>query len=299
MLRGRHRSVAGITVLLLLLGCAAAQANEADDVIHRLAALAREQARTSDAAGLAKTLGEIAKALSEASLDGISAVSDLNAYLATAELVQRSQDASPPSASEPAIASLQPERASPVPEVAVPAVPPSPPSPPERRPGAPASAPAPATASMIAPAVSPAPPEPVQEPVAVRPPATTAQRPAVAAAAPTPPPERPAPSAPTAAAAVATSPAPAEASQPVASAALIELLRRQGDSAIETGDISRARRFYRRGADSGCGACAEALARTYDAEHLRRIGAVGIRPDPAQAEAWRTRARQLGWTGTP
>lgn len=80
---------------------------------------------------------------------------------------------------------------------------------------------------------------------------------------------------------------------------LVGLLRRQGDTALGLGDISGARRFYQRGAEAGCGACAEALARTYDAEQLRRMGAVGIKPDPAQAEAWRTRARTLGWTGAP
>ncbi len=91
---------------------------------------------------------------------------------------------------------------------------------------------------------------------------------------------------------------PAEAPQ-TTSNRLIDLLRHQGDTALGTGDISGARRFFGRGAEAGCGACAEALARTYDADQLRRMGAVGIKPDPAQAEAWRARARQLGRTGVP
>lgn len=91
---------------------------------------------------------------------------------------------------------------------------------------------------------------------------------------------------------------PPDTKLPKASDAVIELLRRQGASALGAGDVSGARRFYQRGADAGCGACAEALARTYDAEQLRRLGAVGIKADPVQAEAWRARARRLQQAGT-
>lgn len=93
-------------------------------------------------------------------------------------------------------------------------------------------------------------------------------------------------------------PAPADPPKPL-DIRLVGLLRAQGDTALGVGDISGARRFYQRGAEAGCGACAEALARTYDAEQLRRMGAVGIKPDPTQAEAWRTQARKLGWTSAP
>lgn len=82
-------------------------------------------------------------------------------------------------------------------------------------------------------------------------------------------------------------------------AGLLDLLRRRGDAAFQVSDISGARRYYQRGAEAGCAACAEGLARTYDARELRRIGAIGIAPDPALAETWRSRARQLGWNGTP
>ena len=77
-------------------------------------------------------------------------------------------------------------------------------------------------------------------------------------------------------------------------AGLLDLLRRRGDAAFQASDISTARRYYQRGAEAGCGACAEALARTYDAQELRRIGAIGVTPDPALAETWRNQARQLG-----
>lgn len=134
-------------------------------------------------------------------------------------------------------------------------------------------------ATTAAPEAAGSPAQPPQDPASPLP----------AVAAPlSPPPPAPAP----------VLPAPAEPSKPLDSR-LIGLLRRQGDTALGAGDISGARRFYQRGAEAGCGACAEALALTYDAEQLRRMGAVGIKPDLAQVEAWRARARKLGWTGAP
>ena len=114
--------------------------------------------------------------------------------------------------------------------------------------------------------------------------------------------------APVAAAPVAPAPSAAAPSPPAAQArptpapveaGLVDLLRRRGDAAFQVSDISGARRYYQRGAEAGCAACAEALARTYDARELRRIGAIGIAPDPALAETWRSRARQLGRNSTP
>jgi hypothetical protein len=101
---------------------------------------------------------------------------------------------------------------------------------------------------------------------------------------------------PPAASIAVSPPRPALSRAPVA---LLDLLQRQGDAALRTGDISGARRFYQRGADAGCGACADALAQTYDADQLRRMGTVGIKADPAQAEAWRTRARELTQSKPP
>lgn len=109
--------------------------------------------------------------------------------------------------------------------------------------------------------------------------------------------------APVAPAPVATAPSPpvaqARPMPPPAEAGLLDLLRRRGDAAFQVSDISGARRYYQRGAEAGCAACAEALARTYDARELRRIGAIGIAPDPALAETWRSRARQLSRNSTP
>lgn len=97
---------------------------------------------------------------------------------------------------------------------------------------------------------------------------------------------------------LAAAPSPPAAQAPPtlapAQAGLLDLLRRRGDAAFQASDISTARRYYQRGAEAGCGACAEALARTYDAQELRRIGAIGVAPDPALAETWRNQAQQLG-----
>lgn len=265
MLRKPNASVAGIVGLLLLLG-GAARANESDDAIHRLASQAREQAKAGDAQGLAKTLDEIVQALTNASRDGMAAANELSTYLATPGVAGPSQDAPPAATPEPAGPSPPQAEPSPVPQPVAPP-PPLPPSAPGHSPTpAPVAAPEPSGPSLP-PAQGPAAPQPV-DPVPLPAPAP-APRPDV----------------------------PAQASE--ASAALLELLRRQGDAALGSGDISGARRFYRRGANAGCGACAEALARTFDAEQLRRMGAVGIKPDPAQAEAWRTRARQLDRTHVP
>ncbi len=95
---------------------------------------------------------------------------------------------------------------------------------------------------------------------------------------------------------------PAPQARPVSASApagLLDLLRRRGDAAFQAGDISGARRYYQRGAEAGCGACAEGLARTYDARELHRMGAIGVAPDPALAKTWRDRARQIGQNGAP
>lgn len=92
---------------------------------------------------------------------------------------------------------------------------------------------------------------------------------------------------------------PARPTPAPADAALLDLLRRKGDAAFQASDISTARRYYQRGAEAGCGACAEAMARTYDAKELRRIGAIGVAPDLALAESWRNQARQIGRSSKP
>lgn len=153
------------------------------------------------------------------------------------------------------------------------------------------AAPAPdSSASIQAAPAAPTPASPV--PARLEPAAPTLAVPAPASPAPVSP-VLISPVVPSAAALTATAVAPR------ASPALLDLLRRQGAAALGNGDISGARRFFQRGAEAGCAPCAEGMAQTFDAEQLSRIGAIGIRPDPAQAEMWRARARQLMQTSKP
>ena len=244
---------------LLLLLGSSAQANEADDTIRRLVGEAQAYAAAHSPAGVSKTLSEIAKVLPDASDDGLAAVNELSRYLDNSKSVTAGQDAPPPAA---------PARAAPLPPL-IESQPAQQSKPPARESGVEAQQPPPA----------PAPPAP-------------------APPAPAPPAPAPAP----APALVPALPVPASSATvvaPQASPALLELLRRQGAAALGNGDISGARRFYQRGAEAGCAPCAEGMAQTFDPEQLSRIGAIGIKPDPAQAEAWRARARQLTQTTRP
>lgn len=265
----------GVPALLLLLGGSAARANEADDSLHRLTAQAREQAKTGDSKGLAETLSAIVRAMPEATADGVSAVNELNVQLAGRAAAERNQGASD---ADPQSAAPQADPRPAEPEAAAP--PASQTASPDRPTGpaassSPTGAPVGASPEPLPPATPPAGDAAMARPAA---PAALAERsPAPVAAAPAAPPEAP----------------------KAAAKSLTDLLRRQGDQFLAAGDVSGARRFYRRGADVGCGACAEAMAATYDAAQLQRLGAVGVKPDPAQADAWRARARQLGQAGTP
>ncbi len=247
---------------LLLLLASSAQANEADDTIRRLVGEAHAYAEARSPAGLSKTLFEIAKVLPNASDDGLAAVNELSRYL-DATNVTPGQDATPPAAPTPAA----PTPAAPLPPP-IESQPAGSSEPSARESGAEAQQslpiPAPAPASPAPGLPAPAPPAPVS----------------------------PAPASPVSA-------LPAVAVAPQASPALVDLLRRQGSAALGNGDISGARRFFQRGAEAGCAPCAEGMAQTFDAEQLNRIGAIGIKPDPAQAEAWRARARQLTQTSKP
>ncbi len=327
-----NRCIAG----LLLLLASSAQANEADDTIHRLVDEAHAYAVARSPAGLSRTLFEIAKVLPNAGNDGLAAVNELSRYLDSAT-VAPGQDAalpaaptpaaplSPPIESQPAETSepalresgaeaqqpppvaaqapdlpasalpalalpppALPAPASPVPTLPAPALPTSVPAPSASAPSTPTpSAPAPVLPAPVLPAA--APPAPAS-PVLPAPASPVLALPEPAISTPVPASPAPAPSAPA---------LPATAVTRQASPALLDLLRRQGAAALGNGDVSGARRFFQRGAEAGCAPCAEGMAQTFDAEQLGRIGAIGIRPDPAQAEAWRMRARQLMQTTKP
>lgn len=294
-----NRCIAG----LLLCLASSAQANEADDTIHRLVDEAHAYAVARSPTGLSRTLFEIAKVLPNASDDGLAAVNELSDYLDTVN-VAPGQDAAPPAAAPPAAPlplPIESQRAEPS-------------EPPGREAGAdaqqpppvpgPPAPPLPASALPVPSLVTPAPP--VSAVPAPASPATVPPAPALptvalsapdlpflalpAPAPPAPSPPAPAPSAPA---------LPTTAVAPQASPALLDLLRRQGAAALGSGDVSGARRFFQRGAEAGCAPCAEGMAQTFDPQQLSRIGAIGIRPDPAQAEVWRARARQLMQTSKP
>ena len=71
-------------------------------------------------------------------------------------------------------------------------------------------------------------------------------------------------------------------------------LVKKGDEQLAEGNIAAARLFYERAADAGLAEGAMALAGTFDAQELARLGVRGIQPDPKQARRWYERARELG-----
>jgi hypothetical protein len=70
----------------------------------------------------------------------------------------------------------------------------------------------------------------------------------------------------------------------------------RGDELLSQGGIAQARLLYQRAAEMGLAQGAMALAATYDAAELDRLGVRGLQPDPAAARQWYERARQLGAT---
>jgi len=68
----------------------------------------------------------------------------------------------------------------------------------------------------------------------------------------------------------------------------------RGRKLLESGDIVSARLFFRRAADAGLADGALAMGDTFDPIELRRLNAIGIRPDAAEARQWYEKARELG-----
>ncbi len=63
-------------------------------------------------------------------------------------------------------------------------------------------------------------------------------------------------------------------------------LRRRGDELLRSGDIAAARLLFERAGRGGDIDAMMALARSYEAETLRQLGAVGLAPDPERARHW-------------
>ena len=69
----------------------------------------------------------------------------------------------------------------------------------------------------------------------------------------------------------------------------------RGDASMDEGKITAARLFYQAAAEIGWAPAAFALANTYDGNELARTNVVGgVRPDPALAQKWYEKARELG-----
>lgn len=92
-------------------------------------------------------------------------------------------------------------------------------------------------------------------------------------------------------------PAPAKAPQPLWSTADLEKILKlmdRGDRYLRDGKIDFARRFYQLVAEMGSPEGAEAVARTYDPEYLRRFPIVGgLNPDKAKAQEWYDKAGEI------
>jgi hypothetical protein len=73
-------------------------------------------------------------------------------------------------------------------------------------------------------------------------------------------------------------------------------LLKKGDDELADGGIAQARLLYERAADAGLPEGAMALAATYDAAELGRLGVRGLQPDATAAKRWYERAQQLGST---
>lgn len=88
-------------------------------------------------------------------------------------------------------------------------------------------------------------------------------------------------------------PSPAPLLSPDARDRALRLIKK-GDEQLTEGGIAQARLLYERAADAGLAQGAMSMAATYDPVELRRLGALGLKPDREEARRWYERARQLG-----
>jgi hypothetical protein len=93
--------------------------------------------------------------------------------------------------------------------------------------------------------------------------------------------------------------APAAAPVRTLSRADIQLLMKQGQAFMAVGDVAAARVVFRRAAEAGDAAAALAMGTTYDPLVLKRMGALGVTPDPYQARSWYERAKDFGSPEAP
>jgi hypothetical protein len=75
---------------------------------------------------------------------------------------------------------------------------------------------------------------------------------------------------------------------------LIAILMRRGREMLQAGDISAARSFYERAAETGNAEAATAMGKTFDPIFLNEIAARGVLANPERAADWYHRAIAAG-----
>ena len=95
-------------------------------------------------------------------------------------------------------------------------------------------------------------------------------------------------------AALSAEQAAAASQQKTPALAQLERLVERGDRYLDQGNIIVARQYFLRAAQGGLSAAAFKLAETHDPHELARLNVQGLRPDPAEAKRWYTRALDLG-----
>jgi len=83
-------------------------------------------------------------------------------------------------------------------------------------------------------------------------------------------------------------------SQRILSPDELDRLIGRGEAFLEQGDVAAARLVLQRAAEGRSARAALALGSTYDPNVLRKMGAVGVQPDPDQARSWYERAAEFG-----
>jgi hypothetical protein len=91
----------------------------------------------------------------------------------------------------------------------------------------------------------------------------------------------------------AASPASEARLRPTLSAAEAGAYLTKAETALRNGDLVVARSFFGRLAQSGDPRGALGMARTYDEAELKTLPVYGLKPDRAEAERWRVRAREM------
>lgn len=131
-------------------------------------------------------------------------------------------------------------------------------------------------------AVASLPPSASLPPAAISPPPVAASPPPAATVAPP--------------AAASAPPVPAPAPQPTLAMSPDEIaaLLKRGRDLIAAGDVASARLVLTHLADSGVAEASFVLATTFDPAVLETLRVVGMKPDPAKAKAWYSRAADQG-----